>query len=545
MSSRTAPSRTCSPRGTRVERLCALVLAVAVAGCREDGGPAPVPASIAVATAAAVTAEVGTALATPPSFVVRDAGGNALGGIAVSVSVGEGGGTLRNAPTRTAAGATAVGQWTLGTSAGRNTLVVRAGDLPAFTLEATALPGPPSALRVVSGNSQVALAGEEVPAPLQVAVVDRFGNGVPGQSVRFEPLLGGGRAAPSTVVTGSDGVAGGVRWELGPARSSQTLRASILPLAAEFSAQARSDFTIDVRFAGTPPVQLVQDAFLAAAERLRTAIIGDLPDLPVQNLDVSRCGGGAGATLTETIDDIVIFASVSPIDGAGRVLGRAGACYIRTSSLQTLVGQMQFDDADLQAMLATGRFDSVVLHEMLHVIGIGSLWRVRDLVEGSGTGDPRYTGAIALDRCGIVGFALECATTVPLENTGGAGTAEAHWRESVFDRELMTGFAETTADMPLSVLTLGSLADMTFVVNERAADPFRSVAARVGPRAPAQPLAGWDEVLEPLGEVTPFGLAQPLRALPVPRRPPSRPGASPRSRGRSPGLPPATPPGGR
>jgi trimeric autotransporter adhesin len=210
------------------------------------------------------------------------------------------------------------------------------------------------------------------------------------------------------------------------------------------------------------------------------------------------------------------------------VLGRAGACFIRTGSLQTLVGQMQFDDADLQALLANGRFDSVVLHEMLHVVGIGSLWRLRNLVAGSGTADPRYTGAIAIDRCGIVGFALECGTTVPLENTGGAGTAEVHWRESVFDRELMTGFAENNADMPLSVLTLGSLADMNFVVNERAADPFRSVAARVAPRAVLVPETGWEDVLEPLGEVTPFGLAQPLRPLAplsAPRRPPSRPDA--------------------
>jgi len=518
-----ALARVLARAALRAVATAALILATA---CRKDAGPAPVPASISAATTAIPSAEVGAVLATPVSFVVRDAGGEAVGGIAVTVSVGEGGGTLRNAPTRTAAGATPVGQWTLGTTAGRNTLVVRVGGLPPFTLEATALPGPPTEVRIVSGNRQVALAGEEVPAPLQVAVVDRFGNGVPGQSVRFEPLLGGGRAAPASVVTGSDGVAGGVRWELGPARASQTLRASILPLAAEFTAQARSDFAIDVRFAGTPPIALVQEAFQAAAERLRTAIIGDLPDLAVQNLDVSRCGGGAGATLTETVDDIIIFASVAPIDGVGRVLGRAGACLIRTGALQTLVGQMQFDDADLQALLTSGRFEAVVLHEMLHVVGIGSLWRLRNLVEGSGTGDPRYAGAIARDRCGVVGFALACGSSVPLENTGVGGTAEVHWRESVFDRELMTGFAETTADMPLSVLTLGSLADMGFVVNERAADPFRNAAARVAPRLLAAPPApGWEEVLEPVGEVTPFGLAQPLRPPSTPRLPPWRPGA--------------------
>ena len=89
-------------------------------------------------------------------------------------------------------------------------------------------------------------------------------------------------------------------------------------------------------------------------------------------------------TLTETVDDIIIYASVSPIDGVGRVLGRAGPCFIRTSTLHSLVGQMTFDDADAQALITSERFESIVLHEMLHVVGIGSLWRLKALVDSSG-----------------------------------------------------------------------------------------------------------------------------------------------------------------
>jgi hypothetical protein len=447
---------------------------------------------------------------------VRDASGNALGGVAVSVTVGEGGGTLRNAPTRTAAGATSAGTWTLGTRAGRNTLLVSVGALPPFAIEATALPGPAAAIRVVGGDAQVGLAGETLPGELRAEVADRFGNPVSGVEVRFEALAGGGTAAPTLVTTDASGVAGGVRWQLGVQRAAQSVRAAAPPLAIEFAGRALSDFAIDVRFAGTPPGAQFQEAFLNAAERIRTAVIGDLPDVAVQGLNVANCGGGSGATLTETIDDIIIFASVTPIDGAGRVLARAGPCFVRNSSLTALVGSMQFDEADALPLLTSGRFEAVVLHEMLHIVGIGSLWRLKNLVDSVGTADPRYNGPIGNARCLLLGFGTQCDRGVPVENTGGSGTAGVHWRESVFDRELMTGFAESTPDMPFSVLTLGSLADYGFVVNERAADPFRAPAAmaRVPRRAPADD-APWEELLPPRFVVSPFGFVTPLAAVPV------------------------------
>ena len=62
-----------------------------------------------------------------------------------------------------------------------------------------------------------------------------------------------------------------------------------------------------------------------------------------------------------------------PIDGAGGVLGSAGPCLIRDTG-PTAVGRMRFDTADLASLEGGGQLDEVVLHEMGHVIGIGSLW---------------------------------------------------------------------------------------------------------------------------------------------------------------------------
>ena len=58
-----------------------------------------------------------------------------------------------------------------------------------------------------------------------------------------------------------------------------------------------------------------------------------------------------------------------------------------------------------------------------------------------------------------------------LANTGGSGTRDGHWRESTFDTELMTGFTER-GPMPLSVITVGALADLGYTVDRSKADPY-------------------------------------------------------------------------
>src|SRR5262249_23114472 len=62
-------------------------------------------------------------------------------------------------------------------------------------------------------------------------------------------------------------------------------------------------------------------------------------------------------------------------------------------------------------------------------------------------------------------------SSVPLETGGGSGTAGVHWSESTFGNELMTGYIGGVPD-PLSILTIGSLQDMGYLVNYSAADPY-------------------------------------------------------------------------
>jgi hypothetical protein len=215
------------------------------------------------------------------------------------------------------------------------------------------------------------------------------------------------------------------------------------------------------------------------------------------------------------VDDVLVYATVTPIDGPGRVLGSAGPCVTRSQSSFSVIGIMRFDVDDLSALTASGRLDAVIQHEMLHVIGFGTIWRTKDLIFGSGTADPRFMGSISAAKCLESNGASVCTDgRVPIENVGGSGTIESHWRETVFDRELMTGFVESTPTMPFSAVTLASMEDLGLVVNYSAADPFSfpsvSVSGRALPGAPAASTTAWETLEFPRFEVTPAGWVRPV-----------------------------------
>jgi hypothetical protein len=169
---------------------------------------------------------------------------------------------------------------------------------------------------------------------------------------------------------------------------------------------------------------------------------------------------------------------ISSIDGPGRILGQAGPTLVRSGSMLPARGRMQFDAADLAALEFNGPLVDVILHEMGHVLGIGTLWSALNLVQGAGTADPVFVGLSAMAEYAKVA-GLSGPTPVPVANTGGGGTRDAHWRESVFDNELLTGFLNGGQANPISRFTIGSLEDIGYSVNYAAADTYGlpSVAA--------------------------------------------------------------------
>ena len=90
------------------------------------------------------------------------------------------------------------------------------------------------------------------------------------------------------------------------------------------------------------------------------------------------------------------------IDGPGLILGQAGPCYFRGSgSFPNLIsiGIMTFDTFDLAALSAQGELNDVILHEMGHVLGFGTLWSNFSLLNLSAT---QFSGANGLAAFTVV-----------------------------------------------------------------------------------------------------------------------------------------------
>lgn len=486
------------------------VAALAPAACRDDPTSGTRPFAIEASYASAPSLTVGTAVAPAPTFVVRNSLGDPLANIPVTVTVTTGNGTLVNAPLLSSAGPTSVGTWTLDTIAGVNELTITAGSAPPVKVT---INGVADAVATLSSDTGplTGLAGDFLNSAFTLRARDRFGNPVSGADVDLAVSQGGGVITPLSVSTDSDGRASGISWRLGRHGGAQQVVASLGAVRSEIPATIRSDFDPAMRFHGTALPDELQSALTSAINRLHAGIVADVVDVPVLNFDMSRCGI-QGATVNETVDDLVIFAIVAPIDGVGRVLASAGPCILRTQSRFPVIGVMRFDSDDIPSLSSNGRLSAVVLHEMLHVIGIGTLWRARDMLIGSGSTDPRFIGNSAGHQCIAAGGLAPCGDgRVPVENSGGSGTVEVHWRESVFDVEVMTGFVEANGEMPLSAISFASLADLGYGINLLSADPFQvPTPGSVSPRLSPQLIAPWESVAQPLFDITSAGWIRPI-----------------------------------
>lgn len=239
------------------------------------------------------------------------------------------------------------------------------------------------------------------------------------------------------------------------------------------------DYLLEVRYVGAAPSADIQAAFACAVARLRAVIRAPLTPVPFTNEDISDCV--SGAVLNESVPGLLILATVEPIDGPGQVLGSAGPCYLRNSDVLPVVGRMRFDTADMQQLLDEGSLASVILHEMLHVVGVGTIWDPSFLNLNAGIGaTPRFTGPLARAACVEEhGGAVPCADWVPLENCQdlnpqlgcGLGTINSHWKESVFANELMTGFLDAISN-PFSAMTIQALADMGYGVDVQQSNDY-------------------------------------------------------------------------
>jgi hypothetical protein len=221
----------------RFARCLFLVAALFGAACRDAAGP-PMPSALAPVGASEVTAAVGAEH--PVAVRVIDAGGRAVGGVAVQWSVASGSGSVTPASGTTDGAGEARAAWRLGTSPGAQSLTARVEGLAPLTLRATATPGRPAQMTASASLPASYAAGSALAERPSVVVRDEFGNAVPGVAVEFVVSSGGGTVSEGSQVTDVYGVAAAGRWRLGPTAGPNTLAANVVGLQPfDFSVEAR------------------------------------------------------------------------------------------------------------------------------------------------------------------------------------------------------------------------------------------------------------------------------------------------------------------
>jgi hypothetical protein len=134
------------------------------------------------------------------------------------------------------------------------------------------------------------------------------------------------------------------------------------------------------------------------------------------------------------------------------------------------------------------------------MLGFG-YWEERQLLTGYNTSAVAYVGAGGIAGCKAIGGVRTCASAVPVQNSGGPGAANTHWRDHTFGEELMTSTFKVKP--VLSVMTIRSLEDLGYVVNPLAADPYVIPSPDGIPETAPSRAAGWESTFAPRPSLRP------------------------------------------
>lgn len=251
---------------------------------------------------------------------------------------------------------------------------------------------------------------------------------------------------------------------------------------------AESSFTVRVRASGggfdidivlgfdTTATAPRRAAVLAAAELWMSVLAEtELPDVTVD--DHIECYGANTTEPVGTIDDLMVLVEFRDIDGPGRTLAQAGVCRLREGSMLPFASVAFFDVSDIDGLIDSGDATELAVHEIAHALGFGLLWRplglLRNPALGVGAIDAHFVGPLAIaafDAAG--GTDYTGGAKVPVENLGGAGSANLHWRGSVLGGELLRPLNRLGVPETLSAITIQSMADLGYIVDVSLAEPY-------------------------------------------------------------------------
>jgi hypothetical protein len=199
--------------------LLACAIALAAGAC--ESGPPPIGSVEPTTNGTTLDGVVGAAISV--QVRVLDLGQRPIDAVDVEFTAESG--SVSPTRARTDGQGLATTNWTLGTRAGPQSILAKAGDKSA-AVSATARPDVAASLVVIAGQDQTGQVAEPLPTRPIVRVADRFANGVPGVGVAFRVVAGQGTLRVGTAASDS---AGNVspEWILGSVMGAQAISLSV------------------------------------------------------------------------------------------------------------------------------------------------------------------------------------------------------------------------------------------------------------------------------------------------------------------------------
>ncbi len=284
--------------------------------------------------------DVESILTEPIKLVVKDQDGNPFQGATVNFAVSEG--VVSSASEITDASGNASTTWTLGSTAGTQSLTITTYKADGTT----ALTGSPlsvnatanaileaTSIELVSGGSQTGNIGTALPNPLVFIAKDQDGNSFQGVTVNF--AVGEGSVSSASETSDANGNVS-VTWTLGSTEGTQTLTVSAFksdgttdiagsPLQVNTTATAMNGSTTVIDFDGNiyQTVQIGNQTWMA--ENLKVTHFPDGTEIPLVTNKTSWANLGDNDTQKaycfydndENSEYGVLYTSAAAMNGAG------------------------------------------------------------------------------------------------------------------------------------------------------------------------------------------------------------------------------------
>jgi adhesin/invasin len=188
-----------------------LIAATSTAIAVTAGAPSAGQSSVAASPTSVAAGDPSTI-----TVIAKDAGGNPVSGVTVTLSASGSGNSLTQPAAQTDASGQTTGSFS-STSTGSHTITATMNGTTTVSNPATVTvtAGPPASIAINAGNGQTAAAGSAVSTDPSVVVKDVGGNPVSGVQVTFAVASGGGSVTGATPTTNGSGIATVGSWTLG------------------------------------------------------------------------------------------------------------------------------------------------------------------------------------------------------------------------------------------------------------------------------------------------------------------------------------------